>query len=180
MTPTGPLPDTFTIAFSGLAGGAHRLRASQLLPLPRERAFVFFEDPRNLFDITPSWLDFRMQDPRRHRVFEGAEFDYTIRWFGFRIPWRSRIEAYRPPGQFADLQVRGPYRYWRHLHRFTDVSEGTRMDDEVTYRLPFSPLSDWVHRWVVRRQLYDIFAYRAVRIDGWARGEWDHREPWGG
>ncbi len=179
MTQTRRLPDTFQIAFARLDGGARRLIASQVLSLPREKAFGFFEDPRNLFDITPPWLDFRMQDPRRHPVFEGAEFDYTIRWLGLRIPWRSRIEDYRPPEQFADLQVRGPYQYWRHLHRFTDDTGGTRMEDEVTYRLPFATLSALVHRCIVRRQLYHIFTYRAVRIDGWARGEWGPQAPSG-
>ncbi len=177
VTQTTVLPDTFQIRFSRSGGGRRILLASQILPLPRKKAFVFFQDPRNLFEITPPWLDFRMQEPRRHGVFEGAEFDYTIRWLGVRIPWRSRIEAYCPPEQFADLQVRGPYRYWRHLHRFTEDVAGTRMEDEVTYRLPFPALSPLVHRWLVRRQLYHIFAYRAVRIDAWARGAWRPRAP---
>lgn len=76
----------------------------------------------------------------RTAVFEGAEFDYTIRWFGIPLPWKSRITAYRPPEQFTDIQLNGPYRSWSHLHAFEDVEGGTLMRDRVTYQLPLGPL----------------------------------------
>ena len=149
----------------------HRLSASQVLPLPRREAFLFFEDPRNLFDITPDWLRFVMKDREaRTEVSEGAEFDYTIRWLGVTIPWRSRIVDYHPPEQFTDIQITGPYRNWSHLHTFEEVPDGTVMRDIVTYRLPFGSLGTAVHALAVRRQLEHIFQYRAVRIDQWARG----------
>jgi len=166
------LPPTFTIDFQRLAGATHQLTTSQVLALPRKQAFAFFEDPRNLFDITPDWLSFVMKDrDSRTAMFEGAEFDYTIRWFGIPIPWRSRIIGYKPPKQFTDIQIAGPYRSWSHLHTFEDLSEGTLMHDTVTYQLPFGPLGNLVHALTVRHQLEDIFRYRAARIDAWARGE---------
>ena len=166
------LPPTFTLAFDRLDRATHRLSASQVLPLFRKEVFVFFEDPRNLFDITPDWLQFVMKDKdSKVEMFEGAEFDYTIRWFGIPMPWKSRITGYLPPGQFTDVQLVGPYRSWSHLHTFEEAEGGTLMRDIVTYRLPLRPLGDAVHAIVVRKQLEDIFRYRAIRIDEWARGE---------
>ena len=166
------LPSSFTLKIRPLIGFTYELATSQVLPLPREQAFAFFEDPRNLFDITPDWLRFVMQDRDRiGRVFEGAEFDYTIRWFGMTVPWRSRIADYRPPARFTDIQLAGPYRAWSHLHTFEPVSGGTRMQDTVTYRLPFGPFGALAHALAVRGQLEDIFRYRATRIDAWARGK---------
>jgi ligand-binding SRPBCC domain-containing protein len=145
---------------------------SQVLLLLRKEAFVFFEDPRNLFDITPDWLKFVMKDREaKTEMFEGAEFDYTIRWFGFPLPWKSRIIGYQPPKQFTDIQLVGPYRSWSHLHTFEDSEGGTLMRDTVTYQLPLGPLGGMVHAFAVRRQLEDIFRYRALRIDEWVRGE---------
>lgn len=163
---------SFDIRFRRTGCRTHQLTAVQLLPLPRKKAFTFFEDPGNLFEITPDWLRFVMKDREGgSEVFEGAEFDYTIRWFGvIIIPWRGRIVDYHPPERFTDIQIRGPYRLWTHLHTFEDAPRGTLMRDTVTYRLPFGALGSAVHLLAVRRQLEDIFRYRAARIDEWARG----------
>ena len=166
-TPTS----TFSIRFHRPDRATHLLAASQVLDLPREQVFLFFEDPRNLFDITPDWLNFVMKDREQMTaVFEGAEFDYTIRWSGIPLPWKSRITGYQPPEQFTDIQITGPYRSWSHLHTFDEISEGTLMSDTVTYQLPLGPLGNAVHAFTVRRQLEDIFRFRAMRIDEWARG----------
>jgi len=166
------IPPTFAINFQRLDRVTHQLAASQVLPLPRKQVFAFFEDPRNLFDITPDWLSFVMKDrDSKTAMFEGAEFDYTIRWLGIPIPWKSRIIGYQPRGQFTDIQLTGPYRSWSHLHTFEEVPEGTLMQDMVTYQLPLGPLGNLVHALTVRRQLEDIFRYRAMRIHEWARGE---------
>ena len=165
------LPPTFTLQFEHIERATHRLMTLQVMPLPRKESFVFFEDPRNLFDITPDWLSFVMKDRDGNpEMFEGAEFDYTIRWFGIPMPWKSRIIGYKPSEQFTDVQLVGPYRSWSHLHVFEETDNGTLMRDTVTYRLPFGPLGDVVHAIAVRRQLEDIFRYRAMRIDEWARG----------
>ena len=170
------LPSSFTLTIQHAAPGTYRLSAAQVLPLPRKDAFVFFEDPRNLFDITPEWLNFIMKDREQMTgMYDGAVFDYTIRWFGIPLSWRRRIEGYRPPEQFIDVQAKGPYRSWSHLHRFEDHPGGTLMKDIVTYRLPFGPLGRTAHRVAVRRQLERIFRYRASRIDEWARGVLVHK-----
>ena len=177
MPPNVMLPPTVTLSFHRLDRATHQLTASQVLALPRKQAFAFFEDPRNLFDITPDWLSFVMKDrDSRTEMFEGAEFDYTIRWFGIPVPWKSRILDYQPPGKFTDIQLAGPYRSWSHLHTFEDVPDGTLMLDTVTYQLPLGPLGNVVHTLMVRRQLEDIFRYRAVRIDAWARGNMMKKE----
>jgi ligand-binding SRPBCC domain-containing protein len=147
-----------------------------VLPVARERAFAFFEDPRNLLGITPGWLQFRMARTGAG-VREGAVFDYTIKWCGLGLSWRSRIEDYRPPERFTDVQAAGPYRRWEHLHLFEEAPEGTSMRDEVLYRLPFGSAGELLHAFVVRRQLEEIFSYRAVRIEEWARGELERKAP---
>jgi ligand-binding SRPBCC domain-containing protein len=166
------LPPTFSLRFERPDRFTHRLMTSQVLSLPCKETFLFFEDPRNLFDITPDWLKFVMRDrDLKTEIFEGAEFDYTIRWFGIPLLWRSRIIGYRPTEQFTDIQLVGPYRMWSHLHTFEDSEGGTLMRDTVTYQLPLGPLGGIAYALAVRRQLEDIFRYRALRIDEWVRGE---------
>ncbi|HDY72402.1 MAG TPA: hypothetical protein ENH50_12140 [Nitrospirae bacterium] len=64
-------PLTFTIDFRRVDRLNYQLRTSQVLSVPPEKAFTFFEDPRNLFDTTPDWLDFKMVDVKdKSEVFE--------------------------------------------------------------------------------------------------------------
>ncbi|MDA8172314.1 MAG: SRPBCC family protein [Nitrospiraceae bacterium] len=163
------LPETFEMNFSRLPGGSFRLTASQILPVAPARAFSFFDDPHNLAYITPEWLEFRLLNDGGGRAFEGVEFKYTIKWLGFRIPWRSLIVDYHPPKEFTDIQIIGPYRKWVHVHTFRPASEGqkTLMKDTVDYRLPLGLAGRFVHIWIVERQLRDIFTYRALRITEW-------------
>lgn len=113
-------------------------------------------------------------------VFEGAEYDYTIQWLpmAWRTRWRSRIVRYNPPETFTDVQIIGPYAYWEHLHTFEAIPAGTRMIDTVTYRLPFGIIGKVAHALLVKRQLEDIFSYRALRIREWATGSfvWKHKK----
>ena len=147
----------------------NRLTTSQVLPLAPDDLFPFFENPGNLSEITPGWLDFRMAQGMRPTVCEGAEFDYTIKLFGVTIGWRSRIVDYSPPERFVDIQLKGPYRYWHHLHTFEAVPEGTLMKDEVTYRPPFIALP--FHGLIIKKRLEHIFSYRAAGVLEWAQGE---------
>ena len=148
-------PGIVRISRRGLASGV--LSVTQHLPLSPREAFSFFEDPLNLPLITPPWLKFRIIGSPERKVFAGAEFDYTIRWFGFTIPWRSRITEYRPGFSFTDEQLRGPYRSWVHRHLFRRSGSGTDLTDLVNYALPLAALPVGG---LIERQLRDIFTYR--------------------
>jgi ligand-binding SRPBCC domain-containing protein len=159
------LPASFTLEFKQTGGFTYKILTSQILPLSPDDVFPFFENPRNLSEITPQWLDFRMIDSNNAQVFKGAEFDYTIRWFGVKFSWRTRIVDYEKPERFTDIQLSGPYRSWQHIHTFEKIPEGTRMHDDVTYGIPLIAMP--LHKFIIRRQLEDIFCFRAIRIADW-------------
>jgi ligand-binding SRPBCC domain-containing protein len=154
---------------------AHILERTQVVPLPIERTFDFFDDPHNLARITPAWLAFEVLGEGAIPMREGLEIDYKIRPLLFPQRWTSRITRYHPPVAFVDEQVRGPYAFWRHQHAFRPVGEdATEVTDRVEYALPFGVLGRIAHALFVRRQLEAIFRYRerAVRqILGTASGE---------
>lgn len=145
----------------------YRLRTSQILPISQKKAFEFFKDPRNLCDITPVWLDFCLLNRESNAgVYENAEFEYSIKFLGIKMPWRSRIIDYEPPERFTDIQLKGPYRSWVHVHVLEDMGGNTLMKDEVTYTLYMPALA--LHPFLIRKKLFDIFRYRAVKIAAWA------------
>jgi ligand-binding SRPBCC domain-containing protein len=138
----------------------YRLERVQLIPRARVETFAFFEDAANLERITPPFLNFRVTTSGPLVMREGLELEYRLRLHGVPLLWRSRIERYEPGHCFVDTQLRGPYRYWHHLHEFTDAPGGTQMRDVVDYELPFGPLGRIAHGALVRSQLERIFDYR--------------------
>jgi ligand-binding SRPBCC domain-containing protein len=142
-----------------------------------DRAWQFFSTAENLPLITPPWLAFTMAMEESATIAQDAVLDYTIRWAGIPIKWRTRIIDWSPPRQFIDLQVRGPYRLWHHQHRFEPASGGgTACFDRVVYALPVPLVGRLIHPLMVRRQLLEIFRYRRRVIGqhlGWVRGVQD-------
>lgn len=142
----------------------HELVRRQSLPGDPSEVFPFFADAANLERITPPWLRFRILE-RPGEVGPGSLIRYRLRLRGVPVRWLTRIEEWRPGERFTDLQLRGPYRYWHHLHTFEpDGSGGTLMTDTVRYAMPAGPLGELAHRLFVERDLDRIFAYRAEAI----------------
>ena len=143
----------------------YELRASQVIDRPIDEVFAFFSRPGNLGRITPAAMGFE-QVSSDFDMREGLEIEHRIRpLLGIPMMWRSRIDAWNPPFEFRDTQVKGPYARWEHRHTFTSIGEhATRIEDEVTYQLPLGPLGAAAHALVVKGQLQEIFRHRARTI----------------
>lgn len=142
----------------------YRLERDQWIPVPLDEVFRFFSDARNLAQITPSWLGFRIHEPIPEEVREGTRIDYTIRIAGLPVRWRTRIDVWDPPHHFVDLQERGPYALWEHTHEFRPQPGGVLMTDRVRYALPAGPIGRALHWLLVRAMLARIFDYRFDHI----------------
>jgi ligand-binding SRPBCC domain-containing protein len=123
--------------------------------------FSFFADARNLEAITPPWLQFEILTPGEIEMRVGALIDYRLRVHCVPVRWQTEITRWEPGRCFVDEQRRGPYRYWRHTHTFSDLDGGTLCRDEVEYAVPGGRLVNWL---LVRRDIEEIFAYRAAAL----------------
>lgn len=138
----------------------YRLYRQQVVGGTLEEVFAFFKDPRNLEELTPPWLGFRILGATDGEVQAGTRIRYRLRVHGIPMGWESVIAVYEEGTRFADKMLRGPYRHWYHEHRFRPVPGGVEIIDEVDYDLPLGPLGHLVHAMFVGRELDRIFAWR--------------------
>jgi ligand-binding SRPBCC domain-containing protein len=123
-------------------------------------AFEFFANAANLERLTPPWLRFSIQTPMPLVMREGLEIEYRIRLYGVPVRWVSVIDVWEPGRRFVDRQIAGPYRWWRHEHRFEPAGHATRMIDTVEYL----PRAAWLTGRFVRRDVDRIFDYRHAAL----------------
>lgn len=143
------------------SGAMHTLSRRQVVGGDLAGVFSFFKSPLNLEAITPPWLSLRVLDTTDLVVREGTHIAYRLRLHGVPLRWESRIAEYRENEMFADEQLVGPYRHWYHRHLFHAVPGGVAIEDVVEYRMPLGILGRIAHAAFVRRQLEQIFDYRA-------------------
>lgn len=144
----------------------HALSRTHVLEGTPDDVFPFFADAFNLESITPPLLDFSLLTPAPIALGSGTVIQYAMRLHGVPVNWVSTIQNWDPPHGFVDTQIRGPFRFWHHTHRFEALPGArTRMVDEVRYALPFQPLGELALP-LVRRDLRMIFDYRARVIAG--------------
>lgn len=143
----------------------YRLYRCQRVEQPLDNVFAFFERPENLERITPPHLRLHILTPSPIPMQVGTLIDYRIRLFGLPFRWTTYIARYEPPRLFVDVQLRGPYSFWHHTHRFTADGDGaTIVEDEVLYLLPAGVVGKVVYALFIHRQLKEIFDYRAQVI----------------
>ena len=142
----------------------YKLQRTQTLPFPIDQVFSFFDRPENLEKMTPRLLKFQLLTPPPVNMHAGAVIYYTLSVWAFPMRWTTFITDYRPPHSFIDLQLKGPYAYWHHEHRFEVDGNQTIMHDCVTYALPFGFLGQFFHWLKIKDDLDKIFDFRAKEI----------------
>lgn len=138
---------------------------SFIVPADVQRCWRFFGSAENLPLITPRWLRFQLAMTAPYpRIEQDTLLDYTIRWCGVPIRWRTRIIDWDPPRTFIDLQVRGPYALWHHQHSFKPMDGGVECRDRVIYKVPIPIVGTIVNALIVKKQLIEIFQFRRQAI----------------
>jgi len=135
------------------------------LPLPIEKVFSFFKEPKNLEKITPPYLNFKVLKQTAGLIGEGTKINYKLSLHGIPMWWQSKIVDWEPNQKFSDTQTHGPYNHWYHTHEFEEKKGGTLIRDHIKYKLPLGIPGDCVAGSWVQKDLENIFDYRKKKIE---------------
>jgi ligand-binding SRPBCC domain-containing protein len=163
----------------------YHFKTEQWLPFPLEQVFVFFAEPDNLPRLMPAWQAARIDSatfvppqpaPQAFpgsdsiRAGNGTTLVLTARVLPFvpvRTTWIAQIEDFRWLGGFCDVQLKGPFKYWRHCHSVAaaerDGRAGTLLQDAVEYEPPFGALGALANALLLHRQIASAFDFRHKR-----------------
>lgn len=73
---------------------------------------------------------------------QGDVLDFRYRVLGVWLRQRTQIVEYVPDRLFVDRMLTGPFRHFRHTHRFEPSQKGTRVTDTVEFSLGMGGLLD--------------------------------------
>lgn len=144
--------------------GEEVFEAKQYIPKKKEEIFPFFAEAKNLEEITPELLKFKVVGMSTPKIESGTLIDYQLIIRGVPARWRTRIEDWKPPTQFVDTALKGPYKLWHHTHTFEDLGHGTLMTDRVRYILPMGYLGWVAANSIVKNDVSGIFEFRRKKV----------------
>ncbi|HET6668749.1 MAG TPA: SRPBCC family protein [Pyrinomonadaceae bacterium] len=124
------------------------------------QVFAFHERENVLDLLQPPWETARVI--QRATIAEiGSRAIIETNVIGpIKTRWIAEHTVYQPPHLFEDVQIKGPFRRWRHRHIITAHPEGATLRDEIEYEPPLGPLGKLVAPWLVEPRLRKLFEYR--------------------
>lgn len=144
------------------ASDIYTLTCQQIVPISVSEAWRFFSSPQNLVMMTPPKMEFEITNGIPAQMYEGQIITYLVSVLPFvKTKWVTEITHVNSNHYFVDEQRFGPYAMWHHEHRFQAVSNGTLVQDKVSYKLPLGWLGNMLGGTYVKQNLTNIFEFRS-------------------
>jgi ligand-binding SRPBCC domain-containing protein len=140
----------------------YTLESTQKIPASMEEVWDFMSSPKNLKEITPSYMGFEITSKTRgEKMYPGMIISYKVSpVLGIKMTWVTEITHVDTLKYFVDEQRVGPYRIWHHEHHIKAIDGGVLMEDIITYEPPFGFLGAIANTLFIKNQLKEIFDYR--------------------
>jgi len=134
----------------------HRSR----IEAPAADVYAWHAQPDALEQLTPPGEHIEVIE-RTGGIERGARVVLRFGRWPFRRRWVAEHQDYEEGRYFSDLQISGPFAYWRHTHTFEpDGPASCTLEDKVEYALPFGLLGRWIAGSFVRHKLEKMFEHR--------------------
>ena len=143
-----------------MSASASTFVARSSIPAPADEVFAFHERPGALERLTPPYEHVQVLR-REGTIRDGDRTVLRMKLGPLSRRWVAEHRDYQPGRQFVDVQIRGPFEVWEHVHRVEPAGpDASVMIDEVSWRLPLGALGKAVASSMVEKRLGRMFAYR--------------------
>ncbi|APJ04028.1 TIGR01777 family oxidoreductase [Silvanigrella aquatica] len=138
----------------------HTFSRSSHLSVSREEAFQWHTREGAFERLLPPWMPTQILS--RQGSIHNGDFVKLKSMLGI-IPmeFHAQHQNYIENKQFEDIQIKGPFHFYKHTHKFEKIDETkSKMIDEIHYSLPFDFVSKFIGRSFVEEKLSRLFTYR--------------------
>lgn len=144
-----------------------RFEKQSVIKASPRRVFEFHEQPDVLSLLTPPSENARViQSAKISEV--GTQAIIETRILGpIKTRWVAEHTVYDPPHMFEDIQVKGPFRSWRHRHVVEPNADGAILRDEIDYEPPLGLLGRLLAPVLIQKRLQKLFDYRHEVTRNW-------------
>jgi ligand-binding SRPBCC domain-containing protein len=127
---------------------------------PAAEVYAWHALPEALERLTPPGEHIEVIE-RTGGIERGARAVLRFGRWPFRRRWVAEHLDYEEGRFFSDIQVSGPFAYWKHTHTFeSDGPTASTLEDRVEYALPFGFLGRWFAGRFIRRKIEQMFEHR--------------------
>jgi ligand-binding SRPBCC domain-containing protein len=143
----------------------HSLQKTQKINLSISEVWDFISSPRNLKEITPDYMGFKIITDLPEKMYAGQIIQYKVTpLLNIPMSWCTEITHVKEHEYFVDEQRQGPYKFWHHQHHIKPIKNGVEMLDIVHYQAPFGIIGELVTPLIVTKKLEEIFEYRFNKL----------------
>ena len=143
----------------------YQIKTKQKLPISVDKAWEFLSNPKNLKEITPKYMNFRILSGADRSIFAGQIIQYKVTpVLGISTKWVTEITHVKDKEYFVDEQRFGPYALWHHKHFIKKIDGGVEMEDIIDYKIPFGIIGQIAHPIIVKNKLKQIFKFRENKL----------------
>lgn len=145
---------------------------------PATAVFDWHEQPESFRKLIPPWASVEVLR-RDESIRDGALTELQMKIGPYRGTWLLEHRDYQQGKQFSDVQVRGPFSFWKHTHRVEPAGDDEcYLEDHIEYKLPAGPLGKLIGNYFIRDKLQQLFDFRHQVIhEEFSRQSAAPREP---
>lgn len=137
------------------------------MPVSAAALFALHERPGAFERLTPGFMPARVL-ARSGGITDGSRVTLGIPVGPVTTTWEMEHVGYVAGREFRDVQRKGPFAHWEHVHRMESQGDSASvLDDRITYALPLPPFGDAVAGWFTRERLERLLHWRhaLTRLD---------------
>jgi ligand-binding SRPBCC domain-containing protein len=150
---------------NGISAQGYRMKTETFvrrsrIDAPAAEVYAWHALPGALERLTPPGERVKIID-KIGGIERGARVVLQFGRWPFLRQWVAEHRDCEAGRYFSDVQISGPFAYWKHTHTFDpDGPSACFLEDRVEYALPFGVPGRWFAGWYVRRKLVRLFEYR--------------------
>lgn len=138
----------------------HSFARSSYLSVSCEEAFQWHRCEGALERMLPPWMPAQIIS-REGSIHDGDIVKVKFIFGVVPIIFQALHQNYIENKQFEDIQIKGPFAFFKHTHKFEKVDEKkSKIIDEIEYSLPMGVLSRLIGNSFIEEKLNRLFTYR--------------------